>query len=403
MLNKSAAGLPAGAPKKLGSTGKINLRQYSMFIALVGIGLIFQILTEGIFLSPRNLSNLFMQQSFIAILAIGQLLVIIAGYIDISVGSLVGFLGGIAAILQVRGNWGTWPAILVTVVLGFVIGIWQGYWVAYQDIPAMLVTLAGMLIFRGALIAMTGGQTVAPLHDDFNAIGSGYLPQLFIKGEDIAFNDFSCIIAVLSIIAYNIIAVRKRNSKKRYGLQVPSAGRAALQQVIVSILLALVFAIMIFYQGIPYSILLVFVLIVVFSFLTDNTVFGQQVYALGGNREAARLSGVNIKKRILSVFALMGLLSAFAGIVFTGRLNSATASAGDSFEMDAIASCYIGGASAVGGEGTVLGAIIGALVMGSLNNGMSLMNIDVAYQKILKGLILLLAVWFDIASRRKKN
>jgi len=184
---------------------------------------------------------------------------------------------------------------------------------------------------------------------------------------------------------------------------VPSAGRAALKQVIVSILLALVFAIMIFYQGIPYSILLVFVLIVVFSFLTDNTVFGQQVYALGGNREAARLSGVNIKKRILSVFALMGLLSAFAGIVFTGRLNSATASAGDSFEMDAIASCYIGGASAVGGEGTVLGAIIGALVMGSLNNGMSLMNIDVAYQKILKGLILLLAVWFDIASRRKKN
>lgn len=379
-----------------------NIRQYSMFIALIAIGLIFTVLTDGIFLSPRNLSNLMLQTSFIAVLAVGMVLVIVAGHIDLSVGSIVGFTGAFAAVLQVQLGFSTLTVVILTLILGAIIGVWQGFWIAYRGVPAFIVTLAGMLTFRGALIALTGGQTISPLEPAFRAIGQGYLPRLFLNTDAIAgFHDFSFLIAIVAIIGYLAMELRNRSRRTSYGFANLPMPLFVSKLILVSTMLWLFFSIMVNYRGIPYSIMIVLALVLMFGFLTNNTTFGRHVYAIGGNREAALLSGINIKLKTLWIFVIMGILSALSGLVFTARLNSATASAGNLFELDTIAAVIIGGTSTYGGEGTVFGAIIGALVMASLNNGMSLMNISSEYQMIVKGLILLLAVWFDIASRKR--
>ena len=381
---------------------KHNVRQYSMFIALIGIGLIFTILTDGIFMSPRNLSNLLLQTSFIGILSVGMVLVIVGGHIDLSVGSIVGFTGAFAAVLQVQFGMSTLAVVVLTLGLGAVIGVWQGFWIAYRGVPAFIVTLAGMLVFRGALIALTGGQTVAPLRPAFRAIGQGYLPRLFVNTDAIAgFHDFSFIIAGLAIAAFVILELRSRARRKSYGFANLPRPLFVAKVGLVSLMLFLFFSIMVNYRGIPYSILILMGLVLLFSFIANHTTFGRHVYAIGGNREAALLSGINIKLKTLWIFILMGGLSGLSGLVFTARLNSATASAGNLFELDTIAAVFIGGTSMRGGEGTIFGAIIGALVMASLNNGMGLMNISSEYQLIVKGLILILAVWFDISSRNK--
>lgn len=376
-----------------------NIKQYTMFIALIGIGLIFTVLTDGIFLTSRNLSNLLLQTATIAILATGMVLVIVGGHIDLSVGSVAGFTGAIAAILQVKMGWGTLPTILVAIVVGIIVGVWQGYWIAYREVPAFIVTLAGMLIFRGAVIGVTNGATIAPMSDSFKAIGQAYIPRLF--SENAPIHDTTLIIGIIFIVTYVLFELKKRTSRMNYGFDILPMNIQIAKMIAVSLLIGAFFMIMVLYMGMPYSIILVMALVFLYSYISNRTTFGRHVYAIGGNKEASKLSGINIKQKTMMIFVSMGFLCSIAGIVFTARLNSATASAGNLFELDAIASCFIGGASSMGGEGTVMGAIIGALVMATINNGMSLMNVPSTYQYIVKGLILLLAVWIDIASRKK--
>lgn len=374
-------------------TLKGNMRQYTMILALLVIWAFFTIVTDGIFISSRNLSNLFLQCAATAIAACGMVLVMVAGHIDLSVGSFVGLTGAIAAQLMVKGGFGTIETIAITLVIGLVLGLFQGFWIAYGKVPAFIVTLAGFLAFRGGVIAITGGNSVGPMNNSFKVIGQGYLPKI---NEGLPFNDTSALVGVAFIILYIIFELNKRRSRVKYGFDVLPLPLQIAKMALFSAIIALVIGIMASYMGIPYAILLLIAIIVIFTVIAEKTTFGRHVYAIGGNKEAARLSGININKVNLGIFVLMGLLSTIAGIVYTARLNAATGSAGTNMEMDAIASAVIGGTSTLGGAGTIAGCIIGALVMGSLDNGMSLMNADVAAQFVVKGFILLLAVWFDI-------
>lgn len=378
---------------------KNNLRQYTMGIALLAIWLIFTLLTDGIFITSRNLSNLFLQSCTIAILASGMVLVMVAGHIDLSVGSIAGFLGAVAAVLMVKMNVSTIPAILITLLLGLMIGLWQGYWISYRGVPAFIVTLASMMAFKGAIIGVTSGASIGPMNVDFKAIGQGYVPKLFFLDQ--AYNDTSAIISIGLILLFVFFEIRKRQVRIKYGFSVLPMPLQLIRIVFISLAMALILSIMVGYRGIPYAIILLIAIVVLFSFIAEKTTFGRHVYAIGGNKEAARLSGININKTNLMIFVIMGVLTAIAGIVFTARLNAATTAAGNLFELDAIAAAVIGGTSTLGGEGTIFGAIIGALVMASLDNGMSLMNLDITFQYVIKGLILLLAVWVDIATRKR--
>lgn len=369
---------------------KFNLQSYTLIIALVCIALIFSFFTNGEFLSSRNLSNLFTQMAVIAILAVGMTLVIVAGHIDLSVGSIVGLTGSIAAILQVWHGWNTGAVIIAAIAIGAIIGLWQGWWVAYRAVPAFIVTLGGMLVFRGVLIGLSGGQTVASLDPSFKVIGNSYLP--FLPGY---------IIAVISVILLYFFTIRGRKKRKEMGLLVHSGvldyGKIAIYAITILILTYMLNR----YYGIPIPFLIVIAITVSFIFITDKTSFGRRIYAIGGNHEAAALSGINIKRNTLYVFVIMGALAGVAGVLLTSRLNAATVSAGNSYELDAIAACVIGGTSLMGGRGKVIGALIGALIMASIDNGMSMMNIGAYWQYIVKGLILILAVWVDIVSKNK--
>ncbi|MCA1755287.1 MAG: sugar ABC transporter permease, partial [Spirochaeta sp.] len=312
-----------------------NMRQYAMFIALISIGVIFTVLTNGVFMSPRNLSNLLLQTSFIAVLAVGMVLVIVGGHIDLSVGSIVGFTGAFAAVLQVNYGFNTVTVVILTLVLGAVIGVWQGFWIAYRAVPAFIVTLAGMLIFRGALIALTGGQTVAPLAPSFRAIGQGYIPRLFVNVDAVAgFHDLSFIIAIVGIVAYVLLEIRTRARRKGFGFTNLPISLFIAKLAIVGAMMWFFFSVMINYRGVPYSIMILMALVLLFVYITKKTTFGRHVYAIGGNREAALLSGINIKLKTFYIFVIMGGLSALSGLIFTARLNSATAGAGNLFELD---------------------------------------------------------------------
>lgn len=383
----------------LKNTVKNNIRQYTMVIALLSIWIIFQFLTKGIFISPRNLSNLFLQSASIAILACGMVLVLVAGHIDLSVGSVVGFTGAICAVLMAKQHFGTIPTILIALGVGVLIGIWQGFWVAFRQVPAFIVTLAGLLMFRGGVLGVTGGNTVAPMNDSFKAIGQGYLPKL----TELPFHDTTALIGLVFMVAYVIFEINKRQSRLKYGFEVLPMKLQIAKIIGGLIVIGLVMSIMVSYMGIPYAVLLLIAIILIFTVIAEKTTFGRYVYAIGGNKEAARLSGINIRRVNMLVFILMSVLATVSGIVYTARLNAATGSAGMNMELDAIASAVIGGTSTLGGEGTIVGCIIGALVMASLDNGMSLMNLGVTWQYIVKGLILLLAVWVDIATRKTAN
>jgi D-xylose transport system permease protein len=379
---------------------RINVRQYTMIIALLLVWSIFTLLTKGIFISTRNLSNLFLQSATVAVIACTMVLVMVAGHIDLSAGSAVGFTGAVVATLITKAGWPTLLAIPVTLLLGLVIGAFQGYWVAYVGVPAFIVTLAGQLIMRGGILGVSGGNTISPNSELFRQFGQGYLPQLAFKGA--GFNDFSALIGIVAIILYNVSALRSRRGRIKHGFAVASPRKQVLIQLIMSVVIALVFSIMVFYRGIPYAILIVMAMVLIFSFVSQNMTFGRYVYAIGGNKDAAQLSGINVKKTNFLIFVLQGLAVATAGIVYTSRLNAATGGAGSGMELDVIAACIIGGTSTMGGEGTVFGAIIGALVMASLDNGMSLMNLGVVYQYVVKGIVLLIAVAVDVYTRRKQ-
>jgi len=367
-----------------------NFSSFTMIIALVVIWIIFEIITEGIFLSTRNISLLLRQMSVTGILSIGMVMLIVSGNFDISVGSAVGLTSGIAAILNVWFKWDTFTAILGALAVGAVIGVWNGFWVAYKKVPSFIVTLGGLMAFRGILLVLTQGKTVAPLSNTFVFIGGGFVPK--IAGY---------IIFAVAIIFYITIVFRNRKTRISYNLLVENIKKTIFKIAIVLIIMVGFIILLNNYQGIPIAIMVLLFLFVIFSFISTNTVFGRNIYAIGGNEEAAFISGIKVKNRIFLAFVFMGVLAAIAGVLMTGRLNAATPSGGTGLELDAIAAVVIGGTSLSGGIGTIYGAILGALVMASLDNGMSLCNILPYYQYIVKGLILILAVWFDVSSRKK--
>ncbi|WP_200897656.1 multiple monosaccharide ABC transporter permease [Paenibacillus wulumuqiensis] len=378
---------------------KGNIRQYGMIIALVFIMLLFEILTGGLLLKPINITNLILQNSYILVLAIGMVLVIITGHIDLSVGSIAAFVGAISAIFMV--NWQMNPvlAVILSIVIGGLIGAWQGFWVAYVRIPAFIVTLAGMLLFRGLTMVVLEGQSISPFPNGFQKISSGFVPDF----TNAATNIVAIIAGIALSVLYIVTELRNRASQRKYNFATGSQGLFIAKLIAVVAIINLFTFVLASYAGIPTILVLLFLLIIIYSFVMNKTVMGRHVYAIGGNEKAAGLSGVKTKKVTFWVFVNMGVLAAISGLIFAARLNAATPRAGTNFELDAIAACFIGGASASGGIGTVFGAIIGGLVMGVLNNGMSLVGLGIDWQQGIKGLVLLLAVAFDIYNKNKGN
>ncbi|WP_432806947.1 multiple monosaccharide ABC transporter permease [Paenibacillus camelliae] len=376
-----------------------NIRQYGMFIALALIMLFFQIITDGTLLKPLNITNLVLQNSYILILAIGMLLVIITGHIDLSVGSVAAFVGAVSAIMMVNYNIHFGVAIVLSLLIGAAVGAWQGFWVAYVKIPSFIVTLAGMLLFRGLTMLVLDGKSVAPFPDGFRAISTGFLPD-FSSGST---HLLTIMIGVGLSLLFVLMEWRKRMIDQRYQLEVLPFGMFIAKQVLIVAIINYFMIILASYKGLPNIFILLFALIAFYTFMMRRTVMGRHIYALGGNEKAARLSGVKTKKMTFWVFVNMGVMAALAGLVFAARLNAATPKAGVNFELDAIAAAFIGGASATGGVGTVIGAIVGGLVMGVMNNGMSLVGLGIDYQQGIKGLVLLLAVAFDIYNKNKSS
>jgi putative multiple sugar transport system permease protein len=367
------------------------IREYSMVIALVVIAGFFEIVTGGTLLKPLNVTNLILQNSYVLVLAVGMLLVIVAFHIDLSVGSVAAIIGAISAILMIKMHVSVVVGIILSLLVGALIGAFQGFWIAYVKIPAFIVTLAGMLIFRGLTMVSLNGTSIAPYPVAFQKISSGFIPDLF-HGK--SYHITTILIGIICTVIYVVFEMRKRNTQKKFNLAVSSQGLFIAKTVLVNLAS---------YKGIPNVLVLMAVLIVGYTFLMTKTVLGRHIYALGGNEKAAKLSGVKTQRLVFWVFVNMGVLAALSGLVFAARLNSATPNAGQGFELDAIAACFIGGASASGGIGTVIGAIIGGLVMGIMNNGMSLIGLGIDWQQAIKGVVLLLAVAFDVYTKSKSS
>lgn len=381
---------------------KKNIRQYTMVIALASIWIVFSIITrDNTFITLNNLSNIFLQSAPTAILAIGMTLVIVTGHIDLSVGAVACFIGAVAGVLQVTFGWPTITVILIALLIGIAIGAWHGFFITYQKVPAFIVTLASMMIFKGLVLVVTGGKSFGPMFPSFKVFGQGYMPAFFTAGTGI--NDTTVVLTIAAVILFVFFDIRKRLSNISYGFKVLSPGLYTARLAALSLLIIAAGSIMIFNEGkgMPVAILIVLVLTVILSFLAGRTTFGRHLYAIGGNPEAARLSGIPIQKRTMGLFMLMGALTAVAAVVMTARVNSASSDAGKLMELDAIAATVIGGTSLMGGEGSIFGAIIGTLVMVSLDNGMGLMDLSSDLQYIVKGGVLLLAVWIDMMTRKK--
>lgn len=378
-----------------------NIRQYGMFIALFVIMIIFSITTNGIFISSRNLSNLINQTGYIAVLAVGMTLVIVIRHIDLSVGFLAGFLGAVAAIALRFWDLPTIVVVPMVLVLGGLAGLLTAFPVAELKIPSFVASLAGWLIYRGALQLVTAGTGTIIIEDEtFNAIGNGFIPDVPLSIVP-GYHTLTLLLGVLAIVAFVISEIRSRNKKLAYNFEVLPADMFVLKLVFISALIGLLAWIMAGFNGLSWTMVIVLAVVAIYHFITTQTVLGRHIYAVGGNPEAAELSGISVKRITYIVFASMGVLSALSGILFASRLRSATTTAGTLFELDAIAAAYIGGVSAAGGVGNVIGSIIGALVYVSLTSGMNLMGIDIAYQYIVRGLVLVAAVVFDVTTRRR--
>ncbi|MZQ86265.1 sugar ABC transporter permease [Paenibacillus sp. 5J-6] len=377
---------------------KSNIRQYGMIIALVLITLLFQILTDGVLLKSLNVTNLILQNSYILVLAIGMLLVIITGNIDLSVGSVAAFVGAVSAVLMVDMKMPFAIAIIVSLLIGALVGAWQGFWVAYVRIPSFIVTLAGMLLFRGLTMIVLNGMSIAPFPKAFQKISSGFIPDV-LHASTVHITTLIIGLVLSLILIWS--ELRKRKNQVKYNFDVMPKG-LLIAKISVMVLIINVFTyVLATYEGIPNILILLFVLVVIYSFIMNKTVMGRHIYALGGSEKAAKLSGIKTNRVTFWVFVNMGVMAALSGLVFAARLNAATPKAGVNFELDAIAACFIGGASATGGIGTVIGAIIGGLVMGVMNNGMSLVGLGIDWQQGIKGLVLLFAVGFDIYNKSK--
>lgn len=390
MNNKNRSNLLGQINKKLLHFSLSDLGPFAMVIAIVIIWIVFEIITGGTFLSTRNFSILMRQMSITGILSIGAVMLIVSGNFDLSVGSVVGLTGGIAAVLQVWYKWDTFSSVMVALIIGVLIGAWHGFWVAYRKVPSFIVTLGGLMIFRGILLVITQGRTIAPLHDTFTFIGGAYIPKFF-----------GFILVSISAIIYVLATFRLRKSRINYNLPVKKLPVTIAMIFLIISLMTIFVLVLNLYRGIPLPIIILLFLLLIFTFIATGTPFGRHIYAIGGNEEAAYTSGIKVKRTVFSVFVVMGLLSAIGGIIGTARLNAAAPTGGTGLELDAIAAAVLGGTSLSGGIGTIPGGILGAIIMASLDNGMSLFNISSYYQYIVKGLILILAVWFDVFSKRR--
>lgn len=382
---------------------KNNIRQYAMIIALVLIMAFFQVATGGVLLVPMNVTNLILQNGYVFILAIGMTIAILTGgNIDLSVGSLCALIGAVAGTLIITMKMSVGLAILIALLLSVIIGIWQGFWIAYIRIPSFIVTLAGMLLFRGLTITMLKGLTLAPFPQSFQSISSGFIPDIF-GGFGTKLNFTAIFAGIIISIVYVVLQLKKRSKQQKNDFPLSPLSLFITQIVVIVAVINLFFYWLASYKGIPIALLFIGFLILVYSIFTTNTVPGRYLYAMGGNEKAAKLSGINTNKVLFLAYVNMAVLSAVAGMMFASRINSASPQAGLNFELDAIAACFIGGASAYGGVGTVMGAIIGALVMGVLNNGMSILGVGSDMQMSIKGIVLLAAVAFDVISKNKSK
>lgn len=362
-----------------------------IIFALIIIWLIFYFCTDGTFLTARNISNLFRQMSITGMISIGMIFVIISNEIDLSAGSAMALLGGIAAILNVQIGLGIIPVICITLILGIIIGLWNGLWVSLK-IPSFIVTLAGMLAFRGILVGITKGRTIAPISSSFKLISQSYIPNII-----------SYMIIFSIILLMIVLSIIDRKNRLSNNLETIPVRNLFFSLFFKSFFMILGVFLLNQYYGVPSPVMILILVGCLFSFIAKKTIFGRLMYAVGGNKEAVRLAGISVNKTKIMIYVVHGILVAIAGLMLTSRLAAASVSAGTNAELDAIAACYIGGASTSGGIGSVFGAILGTLVMASLDNGMSMMNIEPSWQYVVKGLILLMAVLFDVLSKNNNN
>lgn len=378
-----------------------NIRDYGMFIALFVIWIVFARLTDGLFISSRNISNLLNQSGYIAVLGIGMTLIIVIRHIDLSVGFLAGFLGAVAAIAMAFWNWPVYVVIPVVLLIGALLGLVPGFLVARLGIPAFVATLAGFLIYRGAILVVTEQTgTIIIANRAFNAIGNGFIPDFpvaFLPG----IHKLTLLVGIVAVVFYVIGELNGRRTKQAYEFEVLPMNIFILKLLFAALLIGGMTWVLAGYNGLSWTVVVMLVVVGIYNFMTTKTVLGRHIYAVGGNPEAAQLSGVNVKRITFFVFSQMGMLAALSGMLFASRLQSATTTAGTLFELDAIAAAFVGGVSAAGGVGRVTGALIGALVMASLTSGMNLMGIGISYQYIVRGAVLAAAVIFDVATRNR--
>ncbi|BBB48852.1 multiple monosaccharide ABC transporter permease [Pelolinea submarina] len=384
--------------KTLASLFKKNIREYGMLIALVMIMVFFQWKTGGILMKPINITNLVLQNSYIIIMALGMLIVIVAGWIDLSVGSVAAVIGAVAAVLMVRLDVNWVVTFMISLLAGALIGAFQGYWIAYAKIPAFIVTLAGMLVFRGLTLVILNGEAVGPFPVGFQKLSSGFIPDFFnYDGLHLT----TIVIGGLLSIILIFMDIKNRKNQQKYGFDVTPFYFFIIKNIVITGAIMGLCFLMASYKGLPNVLVILVILIAFYGFITSKTTLGRRIYAMGGNEKAARLSGVNSPRLLFYTFVNMGVLSALAGMIVAARLNVATPKAGDGFELDVIAACYIGGASASGGIGKIIGAVVGAFLIGVMNNGMSILGIGIDWQQAIKGLVLLLAVYFDVYNKNK--
>ncbi|MEW1926993.1 multiple monosaccharide ABC transporter permease [Streptomyces sp. NPDC088360] len=375
-----------------------NMRQYGMLVALAFIVILFQIWTDGTLLLPNNVSNLIQQNGYILILAIGMMIVIIAGHIDLSVGSLVAFVGAMSAVMMVKHDMPWVLALVLSLLIGAVAGAWQGFFIAYVGIPSFIVTLAGMLLFRGLTQIVLEGQSLSPFPEGFQNIAKGFIPEM---GPYTQYHNPTLVLGLVTVAFLLFREWRSRKQQLAYDLDVTPTGLWVAKLVAITAAVVAFTLTLASFHGVPVVLLIMCGLLIALGYVMRNAVVGRHIYALGGNKAAAKLSGVKDKRVTFLIFVNMGVLAALAGCVYAARLNAGTPQAGLNFELEAIAASFIGGASMSGGVGTVMGAVIGGLVLGVLNNGMSLVNIGTDYQQVIKGLVLLAAVGFDVWNKRK--
>jgi putative multiple sugar transport system permease protein len=426
MTTQTSSDTPAVAPVALGAPGQrslagsllSNLRDYGLLLTLVGLMIFFQVMTNGVLFKPVNLTNIVLQNSYIIVMALGMLLVIVAGHIDLSVGAVSGFIGALAAMLMV--GWKFPPefaflanplvAAAICLVVGAIVGAAQGYIIAYLGIPSFIVTLAGMLIFKGLSLAILSGKSIGPFPAEFQLLSAGFIPDwigpttLVAASEGVqalVLHTTTLVLGVLIVLGMLFFNMRSRAGRMRHGYDTEPFALFVIKNLIVAALVMFIVYMLASYKGLPNVLIVMGVLTALFVFITKKLTFGRRIYAMGGNNKAAKLSGINTERLTFFVFAIMGSLAALAGMIYAARLNSATPKAGQGLELDVIAAVFIGGASMAGGAGQVAGAVVGAFIMGVMNNGMSILGVNIDWQQMIKGVVLLGAVIFDVYNKNK--